>query len=112
MVPRPGNDFLLSLGLPAFLRYGKLLYQLAKHLLLPSPTAPLLEKAFSWARSVQPIQPLTTATWYLTASLESRLNPQALALSDVISFHSYFDLETTSRLVGGLQALGRTLLCN
>jgi len=107
----PGNDFLLSLGLPVMLRYGKLIYQLAKHLLLPSPTSPLLQKAFSWARSAQPTQPLTTATWYLTASLESKLNPQALALSDVISFHSYFDLETTSRLVRELEALGRPLLC-
>ena len=107
----PGNDFLLSLGLPVFLRYAKLVYQLAKHLLLPSPTSPLLEKAFSWARSAHPSQPLTTPAWYLTTSLESKLNPQALTLSDVISFHSYFDLETTSGLVSELQDLGRPLLC-
>jgi hypothetical protein len=107
----PGNDFVLSLGLPVVLRYAKLLYQLARHLFLPSLTSPLLQQAFSWARSTHPIQPLTTATWYLTPSLESKLNQHALALSDVFSFHSYFDLEITSRLVGKLQALGRPLLC-
>lgn len=107
----PGNRFLLSLGLPTFPRYARLIYQLLSYLLLPSPTAPLLRAAFSWARSARPSQPLTTATWYLTTSLESKLNRQALALSDVVSFHSYFDLETTSRLVRQLQALGRPLLC-
>ena len=107
----PSNVFLLSLGLPAPLRYAKLIYHLIKYLLSPSSTSPLLQEAFSWARSAQPSQPLTTAAWHLTASLGSKLNPQALALSDVISFHSYFDLETTSKLVRELQALGRPLLC-
>jgi len=107
----PGNAFLLSLGLTPTLRYARLLYQLARYLLLPSPTVPLLREAFSWARSARPSQPLTTAAWYLTAGLESKLNRQALVMSDVISFHSYFDLETTSRLVRQLQALGRPLLC-
>ena len=107
----PGNRFLLSLGLPVLPRYARLIYQLLSYLLLPSPTAPLLQEAFSWARSARPGQPLTTATWYLTTSLESKLNRLALALSDVVSFHSYFDLETTSRLVRQLQALGRPLLC-
>jgi hypothetical protein len=107
----PGNNFLPTLGLPILLRYGRLLPQVAKHLLVASPAAPLLESAFSWARSVPPEQPLTTAAWYLTDSLESRLNPLALGLSDVLSFHSYFDLASTTRLVGALKSHGRPLLC-
>ena len=43
--------------------------------------------------------------------LHAKSNQMSLALSDVITFHSYFDLETTSGLVRRLQALGRPLLC-
>jgi hypothetical protein len=107
----PGNSFLLTLGLPAAFRYGKLLLQVAAHLFLPSQTSPLLKAAFSWARSVQPTQPLTAGAWYLTANLHSKLDRQVLALSDVISFHSYFDLETTTRRVDELKRHGRPLLC-
>lgn len=111
MYNEPGNNFLLSFSLPKVLSYSKLIGQLVKYLLLPSPTSPLLEKSFSWARAAQPSQPLTTSLWYLRASLQSKLNPTALRLSDVISFHSYFDLEVTTGLVEGLKKHGRPLLC-
>mgnify|MGYP000664814273 CR=1 FL=1 len=107
----PGNTFLLSFSLPAALSYSKLLAQLVKYLILPTLSAALLQAAFSWARAVGPDQPLTTGLWYLHASLQSRLNPLALALSDVITFHSYFDLETTTSLVERLEAHERPLVC-
>lgn len=107
----PGNNFLITLGSPTAIRYVNILGQLAKYLLLPNPTEPLLKKAFSWARAAQPEQPLTTGAWYMRSYLHSKQNPLALALSDVISFHSYFDLETTINLVEGLKAHGRPMLC-
>lgn len=107
----PGNTFLLTLGQPGILRYGKLLSRIAKHLLLPNPTAPLLEVAFSWARSAAPEQPLTTAAWYLTVNMGTKMNPLSLKLSDLISFHSYLDLEDTTELVNELRSHGRPLLC-
>lgn len=107
----PGNHFLLTLGLPKALSYARLLPQLARYLLRPSPSAPLLEQAFGWARAAAPRQPLTTALWYLRAGWGSKLNERALALSDVISFHSYFDLATTQAIVAGLQAAQRPVFC-
>ena len=107
----PGNGFLLSYRLPRLLSYASLLGQLIRYLVLPSPAAHLLEKAFSWARAVAPNQPLTAGLWYLRPNLQGKLNPAALELSDVITFHSYFDLATTTRLVEGLKTHGRPLLC-
>jgi hypothetical protein len=107
----PGNSFLVSLNQPPLLRWSKVLLQLVGHLALPSPSAPLLRAAFSWARSIQPAQPLTAGLWYMRENLASKLNPVALELSDVVTFHSYFALEVTKRLVAALSKAGRPLLC-
>ncbi len=107
----PGNGFLISLRQPRLAQALKLLGLLGRYFLLPLPSRPLLEKAFSWARQAGPSQPLTSATWYLREHLESRLNLLAVERSDVISFHSYFNLEITARLVAKLSLAGRPLLC-
>jgi hypothetical protein len=107
----PGNNFLLSLSLPPALSYAKLLGQVAKYLALPYPSSTLLEKTFAWARGAGPSQPLTVGLWYLRTFLHARSNRVSLALSDVISFHSYFDLEATAELVEGLKQHGRPVLC-
>jgi hypothetical protein len=107
----PGNSFLVSLSQPPLLRYAKIILQLVAHLALPNPVTPLLRDIFSWARSAQPDQPLTTGLWYMRANLSSRLNWVALELSDVVSFHSYFAFQVTTRLVTELRQTGRPLLC-
>jgi hypothetical protein len=107
----PGNSFLLSFSLPTALSYVKLLGQLVKYLLLPFPSADLLEKTFSWARAAGPDQPLTTGLWYLRTFLQSKSNRISLALSDVLTFHSYFDLQVTTGLVDNLKHHGRPILC-
>lgn len=107
----PSNHFLLALGAHKLLRYPLLLGKLVKYYLLPEPTAPLLRKAFDWARAANPAQPLTSGLWYLRPNMHSRLNSLALELSDVISFHSYFDLAVTTSLVNQLKTHNRPLLC-
>jgi hypothetical protein len=107
----PGNTFLVSLNQPPLIRYAKILTQLVRHLTLPSQITPLLQIAFEWARAEQPDQPLTSGLWYMRENLESRLNPTALALTDVVTFHSYFDIDITSRLVDKLRHTGRPIIC-
>ena len=73
----------------------------------------LLEKMFTWARDVNPSQPLTAGLW-----AREWIGPEATAVnvfmrenSDVISFHSYDALERTAERVGSLEPFGRPLLC-
>ena len=65
----PGNNFLVSLKLPVILRSAILIGKLVKHLLVPGPTKQLLRQAFSWARKVNPQQPLTSGLYFLLPSL-------------------------------------------
>jgi hypothetical protein len=107
----PGNGFLVSFNLPVILRYASILAQFARYFSLPRKTEGLLMKAFSWARAALPQQPLTAGLWYLNAKLEARFNPIAQKLSDVVSFHSYFNLNTTSRIVDKLKEGLRPVIC-
>jgi hypothetical protein len=73
----------------------------------------LIEKMFTWAREVNPSQPLTSALWS-----NEWIGPKATALncfmrdnSDVLSFHIYERLVNTAERVGSLKPYGRPLLC-
>jgi len=74
----------------------------------------LLNKAFGWARSVEPSQPLTAGVffggWGSPEDL-SPINDFMLHESDIVSFHAYFPLDTTSALVDDLQQYGRPIVC-
>ncbi|MCF7958672.1 MAG: glycoside hydrolase family 5 protein [Phycisphaerae bacterium] len=73
----------------------------------------LLEKMFTWAREVNPSQPLTTGLWnkeWVGPNVSS-LNEFIAANSDVISFHSYEALSRTTERVGSIRPFGRPLLC-
>ncbi|MDP9128246.1 MAG: cellulase family glycosylhydrolase [Pseudomonadota bacterium] len=76
--------------------------------------APLLIKAFEWARNARPSQPLTSGLWVGDWSSRASMNPihriQA-AQSDVISFHNYGDAKDFEKRAGQLQRYGRPLLC-
>ena len=54
---------------------------------------PLLVSAFRWARECEPDQPLTAAPWR-TGIYDSTYHAM-MELSDILSFHSYHDPETT-----------------
>jgi hypothetical protein len=75
----------------------------------------LLPKAFAWARSVHPTQPLTSGVWgggnWGDPALESETTKIQLSESDVITFHNYGWPEDFEARVKTLQAQGRPLIC-
>jgi hypothetical protein len=73
----------------------------------------LLEKAFKWARSVNPSQPLTSGVW-IGEWCEENLKPLdrfMLSQSDIITFHNYDGPEEMERRIKILQRFGRPILC-
>ena len=80
----------------------------------PELVAALLPKAFAWARSVHPTQPLTSGVWdgdWHDPARESPMTRVQLAESDIISFHNYGWPEQFEARVKELEPLGRPLLC-
>jgi hypothetical protein len=74
----------------------------------------LLPKAFSWARSANPTQPLTSGVWvgdWTDPTKESATTRIQLADSDVISFHNYGWPEEFEQRIKELQPLQRPILC-
>ena len=76
----------------------------------------LMEASFDWAREIAPHQPLTVAAWRTpklgqdAPAFDDPIDRQALALSDIISFHAYCDLDHARRYVAQLEAHGRPIL--
>ncbi len=80
----------------------------------PERVAVLLPKAFAWARSVHPVQPLTSGVWkgdWHDSAKETPMTKIQLAESDVISFHNYEWPENFEAHVKELQAQGRPIIC-
>ena len=76
--------------------------------------ATLLPKIFSWARSANPSQPLTSGIWSGDYSSEEAMSEVAriqMNESEVISFHNYSWPENFEREVVSLQRYHRPLLC-
>ena len=74
----------------------------------------LLPKAFAWARSAHPDQPLTSGVWagsWSDPSLESATTKIQLKESDVISFHDYGWPEEFEARVQELLPNRRPLIC-
>ncbi len=74
----------------------------------------LLPQVFSWARSVHPIQPLTSGVWkgnWSDPAQESETTKIQLRESDVISFHDYNWPEQFEARIRSLEPLGRPILC-
>jgi len=73
-----------------------------------------MEKAFAWARSARPSQPLTSGIWTGDWSSYDAMNPLTRAqaeLSDVISFHCYNPADGMRGCINALRPFGRPLLC-
>jgi Cellulase (glycosyl hydrolase family 5) len=76
--------------------------------------ADLLPQVFSWARAVDPVQPLTSGVWQGSwASPAQRSTTASIQLdnSDVITFHSYAKPAEFAGRIGELTPLGRPVLC-
>jgi hypothetical protein len=74
----------------------------------------LLPQVFAWARSAQPVQPLTSGLWHGDwSSLEAMpaLARVQIEQSDVISFHNYGWPEEFERVVRQLEGFHRPLIC-
>ena len=74
----------------------------------------LLPKAFTWARSVHPTQPLTSGVWtgdWGDASKESATTQIQLKESDIVTFHNYGWPEEFEARIKTLQSLGRPIIC-
>ncbi|HEY8934069.1 MAG TPA: glycoside hydrolase family 2 TIM barrel-domain containing protein [Cyclobacteriaceae bacterium] len=69
----------------------------------------LLEKAFQWAREVNPSQPLSSAVW--SKELVD-LNKFQLANSDVTTYHNYSDPAEHKQWIDSLRTYGRPLICS
>ncbi len=107
-----GNLFLPSIALNGTRRMLKTVSLLGSHFLKPSPSLPLVNKVFEWARAVNPSQPLTTSLWYITPTMGSQLNMTALNLSDVITFHDYYHLPVMVNRIAELKVWERPLICS
>ncbi|MFA6082841.1 1,4-beta-xylanase [Mucilaginibacter sp.] len=71
---------------------------------------PLLIKTFTWAREVNPDQPITAGLWNWSDKF-NELNRFQLANSDVISYHCYDDPERHLRTIEILKFFGKPLVC-
>ena len=69
---------------------------------------PLLQRAFIWAREVNPSQPLSVGVW--NDDLVT-LNNFQLANSDITTYHNYMDKETHKAWIDSLRSYGRPLIC-
>lgn len=74
----------------------------------------LLQKAYTWARAVNPSQPLTSGVWIGNWSDPSKLSAMErfqLEQSDVITFHNYGKVEDLKKCVDNLRRYQRPILC-
>jgi hypothetical protein len=69
---------------------------------------PLVRNVFSWARAVNPTQPLSVGIW--AWDFEDLNTFQALN-SDIITYHSYDDPAAHQRIIEVLETHGRPLIC-
>lgn len=75
---------------------------------------PLLKKAFQWARSVNPSQPLTSGVWAGDWSSPKSLKPiekLQLEQSDIITFHNYSEPADLEKRILQLQRYDRPMIC-
>ena len=75
----------------------------------------LLPKAFAWARSAKPTQPLTSGVWkgnWSDPAQESATTKIQLAESDILTFHDYGWPEVFEARVRELEPLHRPILCS
>jgi hypothetical protein len=75
---------------------------------------PLMVKAFSWARSANPAQPLTAGIWAGDWTSYETLMPiekASIDQSDVITFHNYDSAREFEKRIKQLQQYDRPLIC-
>ena len=74
----------------------------------------LLKKVFTWAREINPSQPLTVAIWdadWSKPETFTELHRYEIEASDIISFHNYDPLPRVMLAVDYLKKFGRPIVC-
>jgi len=75
----------------------------------------LVEKAFEWAREVNPIHPLTVGLWAFEngSAVEGTkfVDLKAMELSDIITFHHYGNAEQVEMSLSYYSSLGYPMIC-
>lgn len=69
---------------------------------------PLLKSVFSWARAVNPTQPISAGLW---AWNFKELNAFQALNSDVITYHNYEEPQWHQRVIDLLRSHGRPMIC-
>lgn len=75
----------------------------------------LLPMVFAWARSVHPVQPLTSGVWrgdWSDPAKESAMTKIQLSESDIITFHNYGWPEEFEARIRSLMPLHRPVICS
>ncbi|MCW3089925.1 MAG: hypothetical protein JWP81_994 [Ferruginibacter sp.] len=73
-----------------------------------SSSLPLLKKIYSWAREVNPDQPVSSGIWKW--DLEE-LNAFQVSNSDIITYHDYEEPQWHLRVIQMLKTSGRPMIC-
>lgn len=69
---------------------------------------PLLKAIFTWARAVNPDQPITAGLWNWNFE---KLNAFQIANSDIITYHDYEEPPMHLRVIQLLKSFGKPLIC-
>ncbi|AYD47100.1 glycoside hydrolase 5 family protein [Arachidicoccus soli] len=69
---------------------------------------PLLKAIFTWARAVNPDQPITAGLWDWNFE---KLNAFQIANSDIITYHDYEEPPMHLRVIQLLKSFGKPLIC-
>ena len=67
---------------------------------------PLVEKAFLWAREIDPVQPLTAGVWEF-----NDYDLKLADMSDIITYHDYSPFESSAEKINALIKYKRPVLC-
>ncbi|QCX37425.1 1,4-beta-xylanase [Aureibaculum algae] len=71
-------------------------------------TFPLLKEIFTWAREINPSQPLTAGLW---AWDFQELNAFQALNSDILTYHNYSDEKHHQHIINLLKSHGRPMIC-
>jgi hypothetical protein len=74
----------------------------------------LLKKAYAWARSASPSQPITSGVWLGDWDDPAKLTPMQrfqLEQSDIVSFHNYGKPDDIKRRIADLRRYNRPIVC-
>lgn len=69
---------------------------------------PLLKSVFSWARTINPSQPVSVGLWNKSLT---ELNNFQLANSDIITYHNYEDAVKHLSAIDSLEKYNRPMIC-